>query len=171
MTGLFNAIGHETEGISAQASAGLHEDLAEVHRMLAQLENQDVFGAEQRRESVVAGLRNTAAGFRDVARNAGEYPLFAPGSPAATALETPALLDQLTNAGYRLPMSNPDLPRMASVEVDRLAGVLDTVQFQGLHRDWYAIRDILDQTERITSLGVAASRISALHGGDPDLIG
>jgi hypothetical protein len=172
MTGLFNTTGHETEGQSEIAASRLFEGLASVNQMLSKVELKDVMAANIERQRAIGLLLNVAPEFEALADSANDIPLFwsMPDMPASTPALS-ELRDQLHRYGISFLVRNRDLFQIAAREIRLLVDVLQHVTFAGRHADWYAIRDVVDQLNRLTTLGVAFSRIASLHGSDPQLQG
>jgi hypothetical protein len=170
MTALFNTIGHETEQDTSVASAELFRGLAQINDALWNVERRNPGGARAAAEQAAQVLRTVEASFEQIANQAGDFLLFQdPPVPQASSIELAELWSALRAYGVGLPLRNNDVPRVAAREIRGLIDVLDHAQFTGRHADWYASRDIINQTNRLTSLGVLLSRVSALHGGDPRL--
>jgi hypothetical protein len=173
MTGVFNTAGHETEGQAEIAASHLFEGLALVYQMLAKVELKDVAAANIERQKAIVLLATAAPEFEALAAVANDRPLF--WAMPATATPPPALSplselrDKLHRYGVSLLLRNRDLFQVAAREIRLLIDVVQHATFSGRHADWYAVRDVVDQMNRLTTLGVAFSRIASLHGSDPQL--
>jgi hypothetical protein len=173
MTGLFNTSGHETEGQAEIAASHLFEGLALVNQMLAKVELKDVAAANIERQKAMLLLSTAAPEFETLAGLANDRPLFWAMPDTATPQPEPSpvseLREQLHRYGVSLFLRNRDLFQVAAREIRLLIDVVQHASFGGLHADWYAVRDVVDQMNRLTTLGVAFSRIASLHGRDPQL--
>ena len=167
MGGLWNTPGHETEPESNEASAEFLGAVSNIFNMLVSLERDDLQSAESLRLQSVADLRNSANRFRAIADHAGDYPLFTPG-PSGHEIELAEAASRLREFGYPIPLRNTDVPKIAVLEIEALASVVEQSTFQNRHVDWYSIRDVIQASNRATDLGVLIARISALHGHDPE---
>jgi hypothetical protein len=172
MTGLFNTSGHETERQTEVAASRLFEGLAIVNQMLSRVELNDVKVANVERQKAIESLIAVASEFEALASRANDTPLFWSRPATTFPSELPQLSelrDQLHRYGISLLLRNRDLFQVAAREIRLLVDVVQHVSFVGRHADWYAVRDVVDQVNRLTTLGVAFSRIASLHGSDPQL--
>ena len=170
MTGLFNTIGHETEHQTEIAASRLFEGLALVNQMLSKVELGDVTAANIDRQNAATLLVSVAPQFEALANSANDRPLsWSMAEMDTFPPELSELRDQLQRYGVSLLLRNRDLFQVAAREIRLLVDVLQHVSFVGRHVDWYAVRDVIDQINRLTTLGVAFSRIASLHGSDPQL--
>lgn len=172
MTGLFNTVGHETEPETREAASNLFDALGGVHRVLADVERGHVDEANGPLGEISKALRAVAQRYEILEGRGNPRPLFLPrpGSPPEPAGEVAALQDALRAHGISTSLRNRDLFGVAAKEVRSLADVLDHVHFTGRHGDWYPVRDVVFQVNRLTTLGVVFSRIAALEGRDPHLL-
>jgi hypothetical protein len=176
MTGLFNTMGHETENQTEIAASNLFEGLALVYQMLSKIELKDVKAAHIERQKAAVLLTAAASEFEALAGLANDRPLFwpmpnGPTLPPPESFGLSELRDQLHRYGISLLLRNRDLFQVAAREIRLLVDVIQHVAFTGRHADWYVVRDVVDQLNRLTTIGVAFSRIASLHGKDPQLQG
>lgn len=165
MPGVFNTIDHETEGISRQASEALMHALSKVLQMLAHLEANRTDQAEVTRAEAVRDVDRAAQLLHDVADRAGTYRLSIPGQGHPEDEELRTLYQTMEAFGYPPPLRNSDLPRIGAQEARALHERLDHGSLGGSNYDvWQSTRDVLSHVQRILSIGVAAARLSALHG-------
>lgn len=170
MTGLFNTIGHETESQTKTAASHLFEALASVNQMLAKVELGDIPAADVERQHATNQLSQVASTFEELSTNGSDIPLFLSGADSAISpAELSELQGQLRRYSVSLALRNRDLFGIAAREIRLLVDVLQHVTFVGRHADWYAMRDVVDQVNRLTTLGVTFSRIASLEGNDPQL--
>jgi hypothetical protein len=172
MTGVFNTSGHETEGQAEIAASHLFEGLALVNQMLSRVELNDLNAVNVERQKAVALLATAAPEFEELANRANDLPLF--WAMPETAIspqfnQLSELRELLHRYGISLLLRNRDLFQVAAREIRSLADVVQHALFVGRHADWYAVRDVVDQMNRLTTLGVAFSRIASLYGSDPQL--
>jgi hypothetical protein len=170
MTGLFNTTGHETESETEFAASRLFEGLATVNTMLSRVEIGDVGAADLERQRAVGLLESVAPEFQRLADLANDRPLrlSAPDS-ADLSIETSEIRDDLRGYGISSLLRNRDLFRVAAREIRVLVEVVRHATFTGRHADWYPVRDVVYQMNRLTGIGVVFSRIASLNGRDPML--
>ena len=174
MTGLFNTIGHETAGATSEAASHVFEGLAGAHRALARAERNDRGAAEADQRAAAGVLILAAAEFEALAERANDRPIATRSDAAANSPLDPMLLAELhgvlSDHGISAGLRNRDLFQIPAREARSLADALTHANFVGRHADWYVFRDVLAQVNRLTSLGVALSRLAAFDGSDPDLL-
>ena len=171
MTGLFNTIGHETEGQTGFAAATVFDALSTVNSMLSKVELKDIGSANMERQKAVALLSTAATQFDALAADANDQPLFVSiPTTSVSVAELNELKEQLGRRDISIAMRNRDLFQIAGRELRALMSVIEQAFFLGRHSDWYSMRDVIRQMNRLTGLGVVLSRIASLHGNDPQLL-
>lgn len=169
MVGLFNTVGHETESETNAAATRLFNALAVVHDMLAGVESGDVTSADDHRERAINEFLQVAPAYESMASFANENQIFVLIEGKTSSAELSELHGLLVRYGISASLRNRDLFGIAAKEVRGVVEVLGRVSFAGRHADWYAVREVVEQVNRLTTLGVAFSRLASLTGNDPQL--
>jgi hypothetical protein len=170
MTALFNTIGHETEGATSAAASRVFMGIAAISRMLSSVEMKDETGANLVRGEAAGILRSTVPEFERLAVDASDQTLFTTTpSDQIYSAELSELEQFLREHGLSVGMRNRDIFRISAREVRALIDVLEHISFVGKHVDWYASREVIEQVNRLMTVGVVMSRIASLHGDDPGL--
>lgn len=169
MVGIFNSVGHETEIDTRPAASALFGALATVYEALSLVEVGDAEEANAQVGAASARLREVVPRFDELLVAGTDAPLLAATDPATSPGELSELQERLHSYGYSVSLRNRDLFGIAAREVRLLADTLEHVAFRGRHADWYGVRDVIHQVNRLTDLGVTVSRLASLTGDDPGL--
>lgn len=166
MTGIFNNIGHEFEDQADAAASVLFLGLASVNQMLSRVELSDVNGAIEEKANTTRILTDAQERFEELLNVVDDRPW--PELPHAENDERTELLELLDSYDVSAHGSR-DLFGIAVSEVHTLEETVKLAPFTGGHRDWYSVRDVVRQMNRLTTLGVVCSRMASLNGDDPRL--
>ncbi len=169
MVGIFNSVGHETEPATNLAASALFGALASAYQALALVESGDAPAANAQMTAAAAQLRVVAPQYATLFAQGSDAPILASAEPTPSPGNVAELQDQLHQFGYSMSLRNRDLFGIAARESRLLADTLEHVAFTGRHADWYGVRDVVHQINRLTNLGVTISRLAAYTGSDPGL--
>ncbi len=159
MTGPFNTINRETEGVSHLASAELMDAMSKFYLMLMSLERQDRDRTSYYQKETLYKLRVSATLFDQIEYMATDRPL-RPSMDISNELYE--LNIKLESLGVSQPVQNYQLPQTASQQIRAFESTVSRMEFTYSSRDWTMFNQVITSANNLMSVGLIIARISAL---------
>lgn len=161
MTGPFNTIKRESEGISHEASSRLFGALALLFRDLEKMEQRRQVSLPNLFKRSISQLMQVQKQFAYVSKEL-DLRLLVLDTEDQDSPELIKLYRELERFGYKTPLRNYQLGQIASIEVSRLQSIVSSATVYEDEKDWYTFAEITDAVGRLLRVGIIISRIAAL---------